>query len=102
MLQLITASRAYSGVDSGISVSWLLYILPRVYEVERVLNRTYTSGEHHWESNVTFSVAHVSTTVSSLVLFYFASFSTHSSQQSSSTVAEAVDTVGCDSRFLQW
>ena len=64
-----------------------------MYEVERVLNCTYTSGEHRWESNMTFSVAHVSTTVPSLVLFFFATFSTHSSQHSSSTVAETVDTV---------
>ena len=70
----------------------------RVCEVERLLNHTYSSCEHCWESNMTFSVAHVSTTVPSLVLFYFTSFSTHSSQHSSSTVAEAVDTVD---RFLQ-
>ena len=38
------------------------------YEVARVSNRTHTSGEHRWESNVTFSVAHVSTTVPSLSL----------------------------------
>ena len=43
---------------------------PRVYEVQRVSNHTYTSGEHRWESNVTFSVVHVSTTVASLVLFF--------------------------------
>ena len=30
-------------------------------EVERVRNHTYTSGEHLWESNVTFGVAHMST-----------------------------------------
>ena len=30
---------------------------------------TYTSGEHCWESNVTFSVAHVSTTVPRVLLF---------------------------------
>ena len=62
----------------------------------KVSNRTYTSGEHRWESNVTFSVAHVSTTVPSLD-----SFSTHSSQYSSSTVTEAVNTIDQDSRFLQ-
>ena len=75
-----------------------LYMQARVYEVQRVSNRTYTSGEHRWESNVTFSVAHVSTTVPSLALFCF---SPHSSQHSSSAVAEPVDKVGRDSRFLQ-
>ena len=57
----------------------------------------YTSGEYRWESNMTFSVAHMST----IVLFYFASFSMHSSQHSSSTVAEAVDTIDQDGQFLQ-
>ena len=47
---------------------------------------------------MTFSVAHVSTTVPSVALFCF---SPHSSQHSSSAVAEAVDKVGRDSRFLQ-
>ena len=96
--------KGIKGVEGEWSEPHFLWsiILSRVHEVERVSNCTYTSGEHHWESNVTFSVAHVSTTVASLVLFYFASFSTYSSQHSSSTVAEAVDTVGRDSRFLQW
>ena len=76
----------------------ILKVIARVYEVQRVSNRTYTSGEHCWESNVTFSVAHVSTTVPSLALFCF---SPHSSQHSSSAVAEPVDKVGRDSRFLQ-
>ena len=67
----------------------------------RVSNAAYGSGEHRWESNVTFSVAHVSTTVPSSVMFYFTSFSAHSSRHSSSTVAEAVDTIHRDSRFLQ-
>lgn len=31
---------------------------------------TYTSGEHRWESNITFSVAHGNKTVPPLVLFY--------------------------------
>ena len=93
---------AMQTVQTDLHTSDCLYVQARVYEVERVSNCTYTSGEHHWESNVTFSVAHMSTTVDSLVLFYFASFSTHSSQHSSSTVAEAVDTVGRDSQFLQW
>ena len=66
----------------------------------RVSNTAYGSGEYHWESTMTFSVAHMNTTVASLVLFYFTSFSTHSSQHSSSIVAEAVDTVDRDSRFL--
>ena len=74
-------------------------VVSRVYEVERVLNCTYTSDEHHWDSNVTFSAAHVSTIVPSLALFCF---SPHSSQHSSSTVAEPVNTVGRDSQFLQW
>ena len=67
----------------------------------RVSNAAYGSGERRWESNMTFSVAHVSMTVPSLVLFYFTSFSTSSSQHSSNTVAEVVDTVDRDSRFLQ-
>ena len=60
-----------------------------IMEVERLSNCTY-----HWESNVTFNVVHVSTTVPRLVLFYFTSFSTRSSQHSLSIVAEAVNTVG--------
>ena len=60
----------------------------------------YTSGQHHWESGVTFSVVHVSMTVPSLVLFYFTNFSTHPSQHSSSTAAETVETVGQDIPFF--
>ena len=51
----------------------------------------------------TFSVARMSITVPCLVLFLhaFTSFSTHSSQHNSSTIAETVDTVGRHGRFLQ-
>ena len=34
-----------------------------MYEVESVFNHTYISGEHCWEGDVTFSVAHMSSTV---------------------------------------
>ena len=36
-------------------------IVARVYEVERVSNCTYTSGEHHWEINVTFRLLQMRT-----------------------------------------
>ena len=82
----------------------MILIVSRVDKGEgKVSNTAYGSGKHRWESNVTFSVVHVTSTVPSLVLFYFTSFSfsTHSSQHSSSTVAEAVDIVDRDSWFLQ-
>ena len=63
----VTGNSLFKFVDPPLT--WTL-IQARVYEVERVSNRTYASGEHFWESNATFSVAHVSTTVSSLVLFF--------------------------------
>ena len=66
------------------------------------MNRTYTSDKHRWESNVTFSVEQLSMTVPRFSLvFDFASSSTHSSQYNSCTIAEAVDTVGLDNRYLQ-
>ena len=69
-----------------------MYIVKSIWKRES----TYTSGEHCWESNVSFSVVHVSTAVYCSVLFLTlqALASTHSSQHSSSTIAEAVDTVG--------
>ena len=59
------------GHQVSLAVQWVCPWLPRVTAVssikgeERVSNAAYGSGEHCWESNVTFSVTHVSTTVPS-------------------------------------
>ena len=57
----------------------------------------YNNGEHCWECNMTFSVAYTSMTVH---CFLLTNFSTNSSQHDLSTIAEAVDTISQDSRFL--